>query len=83
MKFTAFVKILPHQALLDTQGKAVTSAMTNLKLPEIYDVRIGKYMKLQVECDDVETAKEKVNEACKQLLCNPIMETYEFEIITN
>lgn len=81
MKFIAQVKIMPHKALLDPQGKAVTGAMKNLQLPEIYNIRIGKYMTLEVECDSEEIAKEKVDSACKKLLANQIMETYEFEIL--
>ena len=81
MNFIAYVKILPLPALLDPQGKTVTNAMTNLKLTEIKNIRIGKYMKLEIECDSKAIAEEKVKEACEKLLSNKIMEVYEFEIV--
>jgi len=80
MKFIAQVKVMPHKALLDPQGKAVTMSMKNLQLPEIYNIRIGKYMTVELETESIDIAKEKVDSACKKLLANQIMETYEFEI---
>ena len=54
--------------------------MKNLGLPEIQNVRIGKHMTLEVEADNESVAKAKVDEACKKLLCNQIMEFYEFKL---
>jgi len=71
---------MPLKALLDPQGKAVTSSMKNIGIPEIANVRIGKHINLEVEANDKNIAKEKVDTACKKLLANLIMETYEFEI---
>jgi len=72
---------MPLKALLDPQGKAVTSSMKNIGLPEISNVRIGKHITLEIEAKDKITAKEKVDTACKKLLANMIVEFYEFEII--
>lgn len=71
---------MPLKALLDPQGKAVTGSMKNLQLPEIENVRIGKHITLEVEAPSKEVANEKVDAACKKLLANPIMETYDFEL---
>ena len=54
--------------------------MKNLGLPEIGNVRIGKHITLEVEAGDEESAREKVDTACKKLLANLIMETYEFSL---
>ncbi len=80
MKFLAEINVMPHKEILDPQGKAVTGSMKNLGLAEISNVRIGKRITLEVEAVDEETAKQKVDEACKKLLANVIMETYEFQI---
>jgi phosphoribosylformylglycinamidine synthase len=80
MKFIADIDVMPLKALLDPQGKAVTSSMKNLGLPEIQNVRIGKHITLEVEADNEAAAKIKVDEACKKLLCNQIMEAYEFKL---
>jgi len=81
MKFRAEIDVMPLKALLDPQGKAVSSSMKNLGLPEIENVRIGKHISLEVEADNKETAHTKVDEACKKLLANQIMESYEFRIV--
>lgn len=80
MKFIASITIMPLKALLDPQGKAVTSSMKNLGLPEIDNVRIGKHVTLEVDADSREAAHQKVDAACKKLLANPIMEYFEFSL---
>lgn len=80
MKFRAEINIMPLKALLDPQGKAVTSSMRNIGIPEITNVRIGKHISLEIEAKDKKSAKEKVDTACKKLLANMIVEYYEFEI---
>ena len=79
-KFRAEIDVMPLKALLDPQGKAVTGSMKNLGLPEIQNVRIGKHISLEVEAATKEDATKKVDDACKKLLANQIMEFYEFEI---
>jgi phosphoribosylformylglycinamidine synthase subunit PurS len=81
MKFIAEIDVMPHKALLDPQGKAVTGSMTNLGLPEISNVRIGKHVQLEIEASNEAEACEKVEKACKDLLANPIMEGFSYEII--
>lgn len=81
MKFIAEIDVMPHKNLLDPQGKAVTATMGNLGLAEIGNVRIGKHITLEVEAADEETARAKVDEACKKLLCNQIMENYSFHLV--
>ncbi len=80
MKFIANIDVMPLKALLDPQGKAVTGSMKNLGLPEIENVRIGKHITLEIEATNEEAATIKVDEACKKLLCNQIMEGYEFKL---
>ncbi|MCE2496871.1 MAG: phosphoribosylformylglycinamidine synthase subunit PurS [Flavobacteriales bacterium] len=80
MRFRAEINVMPLPALLDPQGKAVSNNMKNVGLPEIGSVRIGKHIHLEIEAKDEATAKAKVDEACQKLLCNKIMENYEFEL---
>ena len=78
--YKANIDVMPHDNLLDPQGKAVSGSMNNLGLPEITGVRIGKHITLQVEAADKKTAEAKVDEACKKLLANLIMEKYSFSV---
>jgi phosphoribosylformylglycinamidine synthase len=71
---------MPKKEILDPQGKAVTGSMKNLGLTEIHNVRIGKHISLEIEADSEETAHAKVEQACKNLLANLIMESYSFKI---
>jgi len=80
MKFKAEINVMPLPALLDPQGKAVSNNMKNIGLEEITDVRIGKHITLHVAAADESEAKSKVNEACKKLLANEIMEGFSFTV---
>ena len=80
MKFIAKIDVMPLKSLLDPQGKAVSSSMLNVGLKEIKNVRIGKHITLEVEAGNKEGASKKVNEACEKMLCNQIMESFEFTI---
>ena len=78
MKFKAEIDVMPLKSLLDPQGKAVSASMKNIDLSEIKNVRIGKHITLEIEAENKEIASEKVESACKKMLCNQIMESYEF-----
>lgn len=80
IKFQAEIDVMPKKEILDPQGKAVTGSMKNLGLSEINNVRIGKHISLEIEADSEETANAKVEQACKNLLANLIMESYSFKI---
>ena len=77
MNFRASIDIMPLPALLDPQGKAVSASMGNVGLSEIGNVRIGKHITLEIEADSKDIAASKVDEACKKMLCNQIMESFE------
>jgi len=80
MKFIAEINVMPHKALLDPQGKAVGNSMPNLGLTTITSVRIGKHITMELNADNENAAKEMVDTACKKLLANLIMESYDFVV---
>lgn len=80
MKFKAEIDIMPLEALLDPQGKAVGSGLKNMGLDNLSEIRVGKHITLQVEAADEEAAKAAVDQACTKLLANPVMEFYRFEL---
>ncbi|TNE54452.1 MAG: phosphoribosylformylglycinamidine synthase, purS protein [Bacteroidetes bacterium] len=80
MKYKAEIDVMPLDALLDPQGKAVTNSMKNVGLPEIEGVRIGRHIRLFVEAGSADEASAKVDQACKKILSNQIMESYSFVI---
>jgi phosphoribosylformylglycinamidine synthase subunit PurS len=80
MKFVANITVMPHKELLDPQGKTVASNMKYLHIDGVEDVRIGKHIRLVIEAGDAEEARHKVDTACRKLLANLIMETYDFSL---
>lgn len=80
MKFKAEIDVMPLEALLDPQGKAVTNSMATIGLPEVSGVRIGRHVRLFVDAASMTEATEKVETACKKLLANQIMESYTYQI---
>ena len=80
MKFKAEIDIMPLKALLDPQGKAVTSSLKNLSMESIENVRIGKHISLEVEANDENAAGGMIEEACKKLLANQLMESFEYKV---
>lgn len=80
MKFIAEVNVMPLKALLDPQGKAVGMTMHNTGFSEISNVRIGKHITFEIEAANREIALERVNEVCSQMLANPVMEGFDYQV---
>lgn len=80
MNFKAAIDIMPLEALLDPQGKAVSNSMKNLSLNEIDNVRIGKHITLHIEAKNEKEASDKIKEACEKLLVNQVMEYFSFSL---
>ena len=80
MKFKAEIAVMPHDALLDPQGKAVHSGLSNLGFNSLADVRIGKHITLTLEANDEASAMAMAKEACEKLLANPIMEGFRISV---
>ncbi len=80
MIYFAEIQVMPHQELLDPQGKAVKNSLPNVGVEGVQDVRIGKRIELKVEAASEAAAREQVEKACKAVLTNPIMEKYEFSL---
>ena len=80
MKFLAKIDIMPHKELLDPQGKTVEHNLPNIGIDSISNVRIGKCIEMEVEATDRSGAEMEVENACKKLLVNAIMEHYEYEL---
>ena len=80
MKFLAHINIMPKAELLDPQGKVVVKNLPNIGIEGVNDVRIGKHVTISLEAANQNEAHDKVENACKKLLANVIMESYDFVI---
>ena len=71
---------MPNKELLDPQGKTVAKNMSNVNITGVEDVRIGKFMEVTLEAESKSEAESKIETACKKILANVIMESFEFEV---
>ena len=76
----AKINVMLKKSILDPQGKAVLHSIQDMNVGNFSDVRIGKYIEVNFNNSDLESAKNEINEICKKLLSNPVMENYEFEL---
>lgn len=67
-------------SILDPQGKTVLRALKSLGYNEVEDLRIGKYMEISLEGDNVPELESRLKEMCDRLLTNPIIEDYRMEV---
>ncbi len=73
-----FVTLKP--GVLDPAGKAVEGSLHSLGYPEVGLVRLGKYLEVTVEGLDAVKAKARVEEMCKKLLANTVVENFRVEV---
>ena len=78
--YLAKVYITLKPTVNDPQGLTIKGALHNLGFASVEDVRAGKYIELRIEENDLAKAKEQVDEMCHQLLANPVIEEYSFEL---
>lgn len=77
---TAKIYVTLKPGVLDAQGDTVRSALETLGFAGLADVRVGKFMVLTLNSLTKEQAATQVDEMCKRLLANPVIEEYRFEI---
>ncbi len=78
MQVKVFVK--PKSGILDPQGKAVEHALKSLGFKRVGRVRIGRYIVLDIDAPSVEQACADAQKMCEQLLANPLIEDFSFEV---
>ncbi|MBZ0160398.1 phosphoribosylformylglycinamidine synthase subunit PurS [Candidatus Methylomirabilis sp.] len=77
---TAKIYVTLKPGVLDAQGDTVRSALETLGFEGLADVRIGKFMVLMLNSLTKEEAAAQVEEMCRRLLANPVIEDYRFEV---
>ncbi|MFB3897575.1 MAG: phosphoribosylformylglycinamidine synthase subunit PurS [bacterium] len=68
------------KSVLDPQGRAVQHALSSLGFKEVAEVRVGRFIQLQVESKNKKELQKRVDKMCHQLLSNPVIEDYTFDI---
>ena len=78
MKIKVFVT--PKRNVLDPQGVAVGHALESLGLKGLKGLRVGKVIELDLEAADSKELRAQVDRLCGELLSNPVIEDYHYEI---
>lgn len=74
------VFITPRQGILDPQGRAVEGSLKSLGFDGIASVHVGRYITLELDAPSADAAAAVVRKMCDQLLANPNIEDYRFEV---
>lgn len=79
--FRVPIQITPRQGILDPQGTAVVGALRTLGFDAVTDVRVGRFIVVDVEAHDAAAALAATRAMCDKLLANPVTEDFVIEEI--
>ncbi len=78
MKVNVYVTL--KKGVLDPQGKAIRSSLQKLGYSEVKDIRLGKFIEVEIEESSKENARKRIEEMSKRLLANTVIEDFKYEI---
>ena len=76
----AKVYVTLKKSVLDPQGKTVQHALASMGFNEVKDVRMGKFIELDLGAIEKAQAESKIKTMCEKLLANTVIEEYRFEL---
>ena len=76
-RFRIALHIVPRRGILDPQGKAVADALHSLEFTQVTDVRVGRFIVLDLEAISADAARTGARTMCEQLLANPVTEDFD------
>jgi phosphoribosylformylglycinamidine synthase subunit PurS len=74
------VFVTPRQGILDPQGRAVEQALKSLGFEGVEGVHVGRYVVLDLQAASADEARAAARRMCEELLANPLIEDYRFEV---
>lgn len=80
MKFTADIQIIPLPEIYEPQGQTVLRHLDKLQIKGVNQLRIGKFVTLELTAEDETAAQKTVEKICQKLLAHPLVETYNFQL---
>ncbi len=79
-KYQAKIYVTLRSSVLDPAGVAVQSGLKQLGYHNVEQVRIGKYIEITLTSPDESTARQEMDRMCDQMLANPVIENYRFDL---
>ena len=80
IKYQAKIFVTLRPSVLDPAGVAVQSGLKQMEYNNVEQVRIGKYIELTITSEDEDSARQDLNKICDQMLANPTIENYRFDL---
>ena len=80
-RYRLSIHISPRRGILDPQGKAVTDALHSLGFKDVGDVRVGRFLVVDVDATSANAARASARSMCLQLLANPVTEDFEIAAV--
>lgn len=80
-KYQAKIYVTLRPSVLDPAGTAVQSGLKHMGYETVEQVRIGKYIELMLSSKDETTARQQLERMCGELLANPVIENYRFDLV--
>lgn len=80
-KYRAKIFVTLRPSVLDPAGTAVQSGLKQMGYNNVEQVRIGKYIELSIVSSDESTARKNLDTICEQILSNPVIENYRYDLI--
>ncbi len=78
--YKAKITVTLRKSILDPQGKAVLHGAHSIGYSPVRDIRIGKFIEMNIDAPDEEQARTVCKDVCQKLLSNPVMEDYQFTV---
>jgi phosphoribosylformylglycinamidine synthase len=79
-RYQAQIYVTLRPSVLDPAGTAVRSGLAHLGYDNVEQIRIGKYIELTLSAASEAAAREQLDRICDQLLANPVIENYRFDL---
>ena len=79
-KYRAQIYVTLRPSVLDPAGTAVRSGLEHMGYGNVEQLRIGKYVELTLTAKDEDEAKQQLDRICDQVLANPVIENYRFDV---
>ena len=77
----AKIHVTLKSGILDPQGRAIQQSLTTLGFSSVSDVRVGKFLEVELEDTDQRQAELQLKAMCEKLLANTVIEDYRFELV--
>lgn len=78
--YLAQIYVTLRSSVLDPAGTAVQSGLKHMGYENVTQVRIGKYIEVTLSAANQESARDQLDQICDQLLANPVIENYRFDL---